>query len=50
MQQRNVPAGAKRSQQVPSGYQYQVTANGGWDTVTIHNISGRVHTVAVKAC
>jgi hypothetical protein len=50
VQQSNVPAGAKRSQQVPSGYKYQVTANGGWDTVTIYNISGRVHSVAVKAC
>jgi len=50
VQQRNVAAGAKRRQEVASGYQYQVTANGGWDTVTIYNISGRVHSVAVKAC
>ncbi|KOX12694.1 hypothetical protein ADK67_46550 [Saccharothrix sp. NRRL B-16348] len=50
VQQSNVAAGAKRSQRVQSGYKYNVTANGGWDTVTIYNISGRVHSVAVKAC
>lgn len=50
VQQSNVPAGTKRSQKVPSGYKYNVTANGSWDTVTVLNISGRVHTVAVKAC
>jgi hypothetical protein len=50
VQQSNVAAGAKRSQQVQSGYKYQVTANGGWSTVTIYNIAGRVHVVAVKAC
>ncbi|WP_033437523.1 hypothetical protein [Saccharothrix sp. NRRL B-16314] len=50
VQQSNVAAGAKRSQRVQSGYKYSVTANGGWDTVTIYNIDGRVHSVAVKAC
>ncbi|ROP40560.1 hypothetical protein [Saccharothrix texasensis] len=49
-QETNVPAGATRSRQVQSGYQYNVTANGGWSTVTIYNISGRVHSVSVKAC
>lgn len=50
VQQSNVPAGEKRSQRVQSGYQYNVTANGGWSRVTIYNIAGRVHAVAVKAC
>lgn len=50
VQQTDVPAGAKRSRQVPSGYTYNVTKSGGWGKVTILNISGRVHSVAVKAC
>ncbi|XVS63342.1 hypothetical protein ACQPYE_34570 [Actinosynnema sp. CA-299493] len=45
-----VAVGATRSRRVESGYQYHVTTNGGWGTVTIYNISGRVHSVSVKAC
>ncbi|MER5260576.1 hypothetical protein ABTZ99_00670 [Actinosynnema sp. NPDC002837] len=50
VQESNVPAGAKRSQRVQSGYTYNVTKSGGWGKVTIYNISGRVHAVSVKAC
>ena len=50
VQQDNVAAGAKRSQRVQSGYTYNVTKSGSWGKVTIYNIAGRVHSVAVKAC
>lgn len=50
VQQAGVPAGAKRSQRVESGYTYNATKSGGWGKVTIHTVSGRVHSVSVKAC
>lgn len=50
VQQDNVAAGAKRSQRVQSGYTYHVTKSGSWGKVTIYNISGKVHSVSVKAC
>ncbi|MFJ6672227.1 hypothetical protein ACIQMJ_14050 [Actinosynnema sp. NPDC091369] len=50
VRQVDVAAGAKRSRRVQSGYTYNVTKSGGWGKVTIHNISGRVHSASVKAC
>ncbi|MEU4762614.1 hypothetical protein AB0H12_05130 [Actinosynnema sp. NPDC023794] len=50
VQEPSVPAGETRSRRVQSGYQYHVTANGGWITVAINDIPGRVHTVPVRAC
>lgn len=50
VQDTNVPVGVTRTQKVQSGYQYWVTARGGWATVTVYDVPGKVQTVVVRAC
>lgn len=47
---KSVPKGKRLSYRVDSGRQYNVNARNTWVAVTIHNIAGKVHSVALKAC